>query len=89
MRRTDVHINGIRRWPRREYASPPYNWHHTYATIRLMSGINPAYISQQLGHIVPMLLFTFARRINSSSNCSKLEKLNIGIKSVSANPKLP
>ena len=40
---------------------PPYNCRHTYATICLMSGMNPAFISQQLGHSVQMLLFTYAR----------------------------
>ncbi|WP_426427343.1 tyrosine-type recombinase/integrase [Pseudomonas palmensis] len=63
---------------------PPYNCRHTYATICLMSGLNPAFISQQLGHSVQMLLSTYARWINSSSDWSELEKLQIGIKSVSA-----
>ncbi|WP_330113975.1 tyrosine-type recombinase/integrase [Pseudomonas sp. JS3066] len=63
---------------------PPYNCRHTYATICLMSGMNPAFISQQLGHSVQMLLSTYARWINSCSDWSELEKLNIGIKSVSA-----
>ena len=62
---------------------PPYNCRHTYATICLMSGMNPAFISQQLGHSVQMLLSTYARWINSSSDWSELEKLNIGIKLVS------
>jgi integrase len=66
---------------------PPYNCRHTYATICLMSGMNSAFISQQLGHSVQMLLFTYARWINSSSDWSELEKLNIGIKSVSGDPR--
>lgn len=37
---------------------PPYNCRHTYATICIMSGMNPAFISQQLGHSVQMLLST-------------------------------
>lgn len=49
-----------------------------------MSGLNPAFISQPLGHSVQMLLSTYARWINSSSDWSELEKLQIGIKSVSA-----
>lgn len=64
---------------------PPYNCRHTYATICIMSGMNPAFISQQLGHSVQMLLSTYARWINSSSDWSELEKLKIGIKSVSEN----
>jgi len=61
---------------------PPYNCRHTYATICLMSGMNPAFISQQLGHSVQMLLSTYARWINSSSDWSELEKLNFGPKLV-------
>lgn len=62
---------------------PPYNCRHTYATIRSMSGLNPAFIAQQLGHSIRMLLSTYARWLNSSSDWSELEKLKIGIKSVS------
>lgn len=68
---------------------PPYNCRHTYATICLMSGMNPAFISQQLGHSVQMLLSTYARWINSSSDWSELEKLNIGIKLVSGDSRHP
>lgn len=62
----------------------PYNCRHTYATMRAMSGLNPAFIAQQLGHSVQMLLSTYARWLNSSSDWSELEKLKIGIKPVSA-----
>jgi integrase len=48
-----------------------------------MSGLNPAFIAQQLGHSVQMLLSTYARWINSSSDWSEMEKLQNGIKSVS------
>ncbi|VXC37587.1 hypothetical protein PSEUDO8Z_100276 [Pseudomonas sp. 8Z] len=40
-----------------------------------MSGLNPAFIAQQLGHSVQMLLSTYARWINSSSGWGELEKL--------------
>ncbi|PRA53738.1 hypothetical protein CQZ98_13800 [Pseudomonas sp. MYb115] len=40
---------------------PPYNCCHTYATIVLMSGINPAFISQLHGQGVPMRLSSHAR----------------------------
>lgn len=59
---------------------PPYNCRHTYATICLMSGINPAFIAQQLGHSVQMLLSTYARWLNSSSDWDELKKLNIAPK---------
>ncbi|WP_323831000.1 tyrosine-type recombinase/integrase [Pseudomonas sichuanensis] len=61
---------------------PPYNCRHTYATICLMSGLNPAFIAQQLGHSVQMLLSTYARWINSTSDWQELEKLQIGSKLV-------
>ena len=62
---------------------PPYNCRHTYATMCLMSGLNPAFIAQQLGHSVQMLLSTYARWINSTSDWGELEKLENGIKLVS------
>jgi integrase len=54
-----------------------------------MSGMNSAFISQQLGHNAQVLLSTYARWINSSSDWSELEKLNIGIKTVSTTFSLP
>ena len=48
-----------------------------------MSNMNPAFIAQQLGHSVQLLLTTYARWLNSSSDWAELEKLQIGIKSVS------
>lgn len=60
----------------------PYNCRHTYATICLMSGLNPAFIAQQLGHSVQMLLSTYARWINSANDWQELEKLKIGPKLV-------
>lgn len=66
---------------------PPYNCRHTYATMCLMSGLNPAFIAQQLGHSVQMLLSTYARWINSTSDWGELEKLENGIKSVSEQTK--
>ncbi|MGF6706981.1 tyrosine-type recombinase/integrase [Pseudomonas frederiksbergensis] len=35
-----------------------YNCRHTYATMCLMAGMNPAFIATQLGHSVQMLLST-------------------------------
>ncbi|PMW97579.1 hypothetical protein C1X59_22405 [Pseudomonas sp. FW215-R2] len=54
---------------------PPYNCRHTYATICVMSGMNPAFIAQQLGHSVQMLLSTYARWLNSSGDRGEMEKL--------------
>lgn len=64
---------------------PQYNCRHSYATMCLMSGINPAFIAGQLGHSVQVLLTTYAKWLNSSSDWSELEKLEaqvIGTNSV-------
>ena len=56
----------------------PYNCRHTYATICAMSGMNPSFIAQQLGHSVQMLLSTYARWLGSSGDWGEMEKLQIG-----------
>lgn len=48
---------------------------HTYATMCLMAGMNPAFIANQLGHSVQMLLSTYARWLNSTSDWTELQKL--------------
>lgn len=70
---------------------PPYNCRHTYATICLMSNMNPAFIAQQLGHSVQMLLTTYARWLNSSSDwgswkSSRLVSNRYQAKKTSSNP---
>ncbi|KGU86869.1 hypothetical protein N005_01840 [Pseudomonas mediterranea CFBP 5447] len=45
-----------------------YNCRHTYATMWLMAGMNPAFIATQLGLSVQMLLSTYARWINPSAD---------------------
>ncbi|WP_328322879.1 integrase [Pseudomonas fulva] len=52
-----------------------YDTRHTYATMCLMSGMNPAFIASQLGHSVEMSLSTCAKWISSSLNWRELEKL--------------
>jgi len=47
---------------------PSYNCRPTYATLCAMSGINPAFIAQQLGRNVQMLLSTYARQLSSSGD---------------------
>jgi integrase len=54
-----------------------YDTRHTYATMCLMSGMNPALIVAQLGHSVQVLLSTYAKWISSSSNFAELEKLDL------------
>jgi integrase len=41
----------------------------------LMAGMNPAFIANQLGYSVQMLLSTYARRVNSSTDWGELGKL--------------
>ncbi|WP_428601136.1 tyrosine-type recombinase/integrase [Pseudomonas sp.] len=64
---------GIRR--RRQYDA-----RHTYATMCLMAGMNPAFIASQLGHSVQMLLSTYAKWLSSASDWNELEKLPARIK---------
>ena len=52
-----------------------YDTRHTYATMCLMAGMNPAFIANQLGHSVQMLLSTYARWLNSTSDWAELQKL--------------
>ncbi|MBC3497305.1 site-specific integrase [Pseudomonas sp. SWRI100] len=56
-------------------ARPQYNCRHTYATMCLMSGMNPAFIAGQLGHSVQVLLTTYAKWLNSANDWSELAKL--------------
>ncbi|MFK3973733.1 tyrosine-type recombinase/integrase [Pseudomonas sp. NPDC087358] len=66
-----------------------YNCRHTYATMCLMAGMNPAFIANQLGHSVQMLLSTYAKWINSSTDWGELDKLEtkmIGTNLVRAEP---
>jgi len=52
-----------------------YNCRHTYATMCLMAGMNPAFIATQLGHSVQMMLSAYASWINSSTDWDELGKL--------------
>nr|WP_309295684.1 site-specific integrase [Pseudomonas mosselii] len=60
-------------------ASPQYNCRHTYATMCLMSGMNPAFIAGQLGHSVQVLLTTYAKWLNSANDWSELAKLEAAV----------
>ena len=54
-----------------------YDTRHTYATMCLMSGMNPAFIASQPGHSVQILLSTYAKWISSPNDWSELEKLDL------------
>lgn len=58
---------------------PQYNCRHTYATMCLMSGMNPAFIAGQLGHSVQVLLTTYAKWLNSANDWSELAKLEMRV----------
>lgn len=60
-------------------ARPQYNCRHTYATMCLMSGMNPAFIAGQLGHSVQVLLTTYAKWLNSANDWSELAKLETAV----------
>jgi len=42
----------------------------------LMAGMNPAFIANQLGHSVQMLLSTYAKWLNSNSDWAEMQKLD-------------
>lgn len=48
---------------------------HTHAAVCLMAGMNPEFIANQLGRSVQMPLCTYAKRLNSTSDWSELQKL--------------
>lgn len=53
-----------------------YDTRHTYATMCLMAGMKPGFIANQLGHSVQMLLSTYAKWLNSTSDWDELQKLD-------------
>lgn len=56
-----------------------YQTRHTYATLNLMAGANPMWVSKQMGHAnMQMLLTVYAKWINGadrSKECAKLDGL--------------
>ena len=64
LRRTGI------RWRR------PYNTRHTYATSALAAGVNPAYISRQMGHKNAQMLFkVYAKWIDGADRGREKAKL--------------
>lgn len=55
---------------------PAYNTRHTYATILLMAGANPAFVAAQLGHSVTMTLTVDSRWISGEADLRELAKLS-------------
>lgn len=54
---------------------PAYNTRHTYATMLLMSGVNPTLVANQLGHSLQILLSNYARWLQSDKDISQIHKL--------------
>lgn len=54
----------------------PYHTRHTYATVNLMAGVNPAYIARQLGHSsMALLLSTYSRWIDGADGGAERAKV--------------
>lgn len=54
---------------------PAYNTRHTFATTALLTGVAPAYVADQLGHSLKMLLDRYARWIPGNDGHSARDKL--------------
>lgn len=53
----------------------PYNTRHTYATVGLMAGVNPAYMAGQLGHGTTVFFKDHEIWISSKQDMSETEKI--------------
>lgn len=53
----------------------PYNTRHTYATVGLMAGVNPAYMAGQLGHGTEVFFKDYASWIHGKQDDSELAKI--------------
>lgn len=53
----------------------PYNTRHTYATMGLMNGVNPAFMAKQLGHGMDVFLNDYARWISGDQDQRELDKI--------------
>jgi integrase len=51
----------------------PYPWRHTYASIGLTNGANPAFLAKQLGHTKAVFFSTYAKWMESDGDRRQLE----------------
>jgi len=56
---------------------PAYNARHTYATMLLMSDVNPVFVANQLGHSLQMLIKRYGRWLHGDQNKIEISKLNM------------
>ena len=56
-----------------------YNTRHTFATIGLMAGVNPAFMARQLGHSLEMFFRVYAKWIDGQHDDRELAKMEAAI----------
>jgi integrase len=56
-----------------------YNTRHTYATQCLMAGMTPAFVANQLGHSVIVLLSTYAKWLHGEESTREMAKLKVSL----------
>lgn len=62
-----------------------YNTRHTYATMLLMAGVNPAYVARQLGHANAQMVFrVYAKWIDGADRGRELAKLEANLVALAA-----
>lgn len=64
----------------------PYNTRHTYATVGLMAGVNPAFLAKQLGHSLKMFFEVYADWIHGDQDDREMAKIEAAL--VQVNPEL-
>lgn len=64
----------------------PYNTRHTYATVGLMAGVNPAFLAKQLGHSLKMFFDVYADWIHGDQDDREMAKIEAALAQV--NPRL-
>lgn len=57
----------------------PYNTRHTFASLGLMSGANPAFLAKQLGHSQQMFFSVYADWIDGNDSARELAKIEASI----------
>lgn len=60
-----------------------YNTRHTYATIGLMAGVNPAFMARQLGHSLEGFFRVYAKWIDGKHDDRELAKIEAALKTIS------